>query len=137
MMREPDQNAAASENGDVGPDSSKLIYSVGVCFVAAVGGFLFGYDLNMIGSVNLYLGDYFGIPKDSLTFGLLSASAVMGCIPGPLLGIWLCDAMGRKRTIMVASALLGVSALFTALAWDIWSFNILWLTAIDTKWYNP
>lgn len=127
MTRQPiektDMSNPARDHADADSGGGRLVYSAGVCFVASVGGFLFGYDLNMIGSVNLYLGDHFGISRDSFAFGLVSASAVIGCIPGPLLGIWMCDALGRKRTMIFASLLLAVSAIVTALAWNIWSFN--------------
>ena len=35
------------------------IYVCLVSFVAAVGGFLFGYDLNVIAGAQIYLKDYF------------------------------------------------------------------------------
>ncbi len=81
-------------------------------FVAAIGGFLFGFDLGMIGAANVFLRDQFQL-NDS-AFGFATASAVLGCIFGPFLGSWLCDAVGRKRTMICAAILLAVSAIFTA-----------------------
>ena len=83
-----------------------------VAFVAAIGGFLFGFDLGMIGAANVYLRDQFQL--SDAAFGFATASAVLGCIFGPFLGSWLCDAVGRKRTMIFASILLAVSAIFTA-----------------------
>lgn len=82
-----------------------------VAFVAAIGGFLFGFDLGMIGAANIYLRDQFQL--NDAQFGFATASAVLGCILGPFLGAWLCDAIGRKRTMIVAAFLLAVSAVFT------------------------
>jgi sugar porter (SP) family MFS transporter len=83
-----------------------------VAFVAAIGGFLFGFDLGMIGAANVYLKDQFHLNDAQL--GLATTSAVLGCMFGPFLGAWLCDAIGRKTTMLVASFLLAVSAVVTA-----------------------
>ena len=83
-----------------------------IAFVAAIGGFLFGFDLGMIGAANIYLRDQFHLNDAQL--GFATASAVLGCIFGPFLGAWLCDAIGRKRTMIIAAFLLAVSAVLTA-----------------------
>ncbi|MBN2311706.1 MAG: MFS transporter, partial [Candidatus Hydrogenedentes bacterium] len=88
------------------------LYAFGVAFVASVGGFLFGYDLAIVCGANLYLKEVFGLSPAA--FGFATGSAALGCIIGPFLGGWMCDALGRSRTMMVACALLGISALFTA-----------------------
>jgi len=97
-------------------------YAFGVAFVASVGGFLFGYDLSVIGGANLYLREVFDLSPAGL--GFATGSAALGCIAGPFFGGWLCDALGRSRTMMVACALLGVSALLTAVPRDIVTFNV-------------
>jgi SP family arabinose:H+ symporter-like MFS transporter len=98
-------------------------YAFGVAFVASVGGFLFGYDLSVMGGANLYLRDQFHLSPAAL--GFATASATLGCIVGPFLGGWLCDVLGRTRTMMVACALLGIGAIFTG-----WPDHALalWLT---------
>ena len=88
------------------------IYVFHVAFVAAIGGFLFGFDLGMIGAANVYLRDQFQLNDAQL--GLATGSAVLGCMFGPFLGAWLCDAIGRKTTMIVAAFLLAVSAIVTA-----------------------
>ena len=99
-------------------------------FVAAIGGFLFGYDLGLIGAANVYLEEQFKLSAAAL--GFATASAVLGCILGPVFGAWVCDAIGRKKTMIVASLLLAVSAVFTAVpdllsdgttSGIMWSFN--------------
>ena len=94
-------------------------YVVLVCFVAAIGGFLFGFDLVIIAGAQLSVTEYFGISEGSLTHGMVLGSASIGCIFGPFLGMFLCDAIGRRRTLFVAAVLFGVSAIGTALAWDL------------------
>jgi SP family arabinose:H+ symporter-like MFS transporter len=83
-----------------------------LALVASIGGFLFGFDLGMIGAANVYLRDQFHLTDAQ--FGFATASAVLGCILGPALGAWLCDAISRKRTMYVAALLLAGSAIFTA-----------------------
>jgi MFS family permease len=93
-------------------------YVVLVFFVAPVGGFLFGFDLAIIAGAQLSVTQYFGISEGSLTHGMVLGSASIGCIFGPFLGMFLRDAIGRRRTLFVAALLFGVSAIGTALAWD-------------------
>jgi sugar porter (SP) family MFS transporter len=84
----------------------------GLAFVASIGGFLFGFDLGLIGAANIYLRDQFHL--SDAEFGFATASAVLGCVVGPTFGFWLCDAISRKRTMLIASILLAVGAIFTA-----------------------
>ena len=90
----------------------KKLSASGLTFVASIGGFLFGFDLGMIGAANIYLRDQFHL--SDAEFGFATASAVLGCVVGPTFGFWLCDAIGRKRTMLIASVLLGVGAILTA-----------------------
>ena len=110
--------------------SDRRLQPLWTAFVAAIGGFLFGYDLGLIGAANVYLEEQFALSAAEL--GFATASAVLGCILGPFLGAWLCDAIGRKKTMIVASLLLAVSAVFTAVPdcmadgtrdGVLWSFN--------------
>jgi SP family arabinose:H+ symporter-like MFS transporter len=97
-------------------------YVVAIAVISAFGGFLFGYDLGLIGAANSYLRDQFHLSPAAL--GFASASAALGCLIGPFLGGWLCDRVGRERTMMVAAALLGVGAALTAFAPTITWFNV-------------
>jgi sugar porter (SP) family MFS transporter len=96
-------------------------YVILIASIATFGGFLFGYDLSLIGAANSYLKDQFHLNDAAL--GFTTASAALGCVFGPFLGSWLCDKIGRERTLMVAGALLAVGALMTAFAPNIILFN--------------
>lgn len=93
-----------------------------LAFVASLGGFLFGYDLAIVSGANLYLREVFGLSP--VEFGFATGSAALGCLLGPFLGMWMCDAIGRNRTMAVACVLLAFSAVFTALPEDIFTFNV-------------
>ncbi len=96
------------------PASAPRVYNASViAFVAAIGGFLFGFDLGMIGAANIYLRDQFHLNESQ--FGLATSSAVLGCILGPFVGAWLCDAWGRKKTMIIAALLLIISAVLTSM----------------------
>lgn len=104
------------------PNQSKSNFVALVCFVAAVGGFLFGYDLGIISGAQLQLKSYFSLSEDA--YGQAVSSAILGCIAGPFLGAFLCDRIGRKRTLILAAILFGISAIGTAIPKDITTFNI-------------
>lgn len=96
-------------------------YVFSIAFVASVGGFLFGYDLAIMGGANEYLKQQFQLSEAG--FGFTTASAALGCSAGPFLGAWLCDRIGRRRTLLGASFLLAIGAVLTALPRDIYTFN--------------
>ena len=100
----------------------RSLYIFAIAFTAAIGGFLFGYDLSLIGAANMYLKEQFNLTEEMLGFS--TASAALGCVFGPFLGAWLCDRIGRERTMIVAALLLALGAIITALAPGIFLFNL-------------
>lgn len=101
---------------------NRSAYTFYIAFAASVGGFLFGYDLAVMGVANLYLKTQFELSP--FWFGFSTASATLGCAAGPFLGAWLCDRFGRKKTLLAASLLLALGALLTAIPRDIITFNV-------------
>lgn len=97
-------------------------YAFLIAFVSAVGGFLFGYDLAIIGGANVYLKEQFGL--SDFMFGFSTASAGLGCILGPFFGAWFCDRLGRRTTLIAACLLLAIGAIFTAVPKDMITFNV-------------
>jgi sugar porter (SP) family MFS transporter len=87
-----------------------------IATVAAVGGFLFGYDLSIISGVMLFLKPEFGLTPDQV--GLAIGSALLGCMAGPLLGGTLSDRLGRKSTLIFAGLLFAAGAIGSALPAD-------------------
>ena len=83
---------------------------------------MFGYDLAIMAGANIYLREQFQL--SNVGFGFTQVSAVLGCIAGPIAGGWLCDYAGRKKTLILSSVFLMVSAIFTAVAPDIMTLNI-------------
>ena len=83
-------------------DQTNRVYVFLIAFVAALGGFLFGYDLVIMAGAELFLKEQFNL--SGFWFGFSIASASLGCIAGPFLSGWLCDKIGRRNTLNVARA---------------------------------
>lgn len=94
-----------------------------ICLVAAMGGFLFGYDWVVVGGAKPFYEPYFGLTTPNMK-GWGTSSALIGCIFGALLCFSLSDKYGRKRLLILSGALFTVSAIGTALATDFTWFNI-------------
>ncbi|MHB9037269.1 MAG: sugar porter family MFS transporter [Armatimonadota bacterium] len=95
-----------------------------IAFVAAIGGFLFGYDLVIISGAQIFIRDYFHLANNPRAYGFAVSCAMIGCMLGPICGAYLCDKLGRKAVLMIASLLFVVGAVGTALPRDIITFDI-------------
>ncbi|KAI8141036.1 general substrate transporter [Fennellomyces sp. T-0311] len=78
-----------------------------VCMFAAIGGFCFGYDTGVLGSI-LTMEDFIYTMKqrDYLTpleSGTLTGLLLAGCFVGALVAGQTCEIISRKRTIILAS----------------------------------
>ena len=92
-----------------------------ITLVAAVGGFLFGYDLSLISGAIIFLKAEWSLSP--FWMGAVAGSAILGCPFGPLVGAWLADTLGRNKTLILASVLFIVSAAGCALAHGVWGFS--------------
>lgn len=94
-----------------------------ICLVAAMGGFLFGYDWVVVGGAKPFYEPFFYLTT-SAQKGWGTSSALIGCIFGAILCVILSDKLGRRRLLILSGALFTVSAMGTALATDFTWFNI-------------
>ncbi|HPU06335.1 MAG TPA: sugar porter family MFS transporter [Thermogutta sp.] len=99
-----------------------------VCLVAAMGGFLFGYDWVVIGGAKPFYEPYFAIPPKTFWQGWAQSSALVGCLMGAAISGALSDRLGRRRLLITAGFLFTLSAIWTAIAWDYTSFNLARIT---------
>jgi SP family arabinose:H+ symporter-like MFS transporter len=81
--------------------------------VAAIGGFLFGYDTAVINGANSYLTAYMNLTPTQQ--GIAAASAILGCIPGAMFAGFFSDRFGRKKLLFVCALLYAVSGLLSAI----------------------
>lgn len=96
---------------------------IGVTVAAAVGGFLFGFDSSVVNGAVDSIKDSFGL--GDLFTGFAVAIALLGCALGAWFAGQLADIWGRKRVMLLGSALFIVSAIGTAYTQTVWDL-LLW-----------
>jgi SP family sugar:H+ symporter-like MFS transporter len=100
---------AAESSGVYAPASSTdFAYLLSIVSVAALGGFLFGFDSGVINGTVTALSAAFG--SSTIGTGFSVASMLLGCAAGALLIGPLADAFGRKPSLLLAAVLFSVSA---------------------------
>jgi SP family arabinose:H+ symporter-like MFS transporter len=88
---------------------SSTIYLYLVCLVAALGGFLFGFDTAVIsGTVSLVKHDF---ALNAVSEGWFVSCALLGCIVGVAFSGKLSDKYGRKIVLILSAVLFLASAL--------------------------
>jgi SP family arabinose:H+ symporter-like MFS transporter len=97
-----------------------LVYLIAM--IAAVGGFLFGYDMAIISGAMIFLKAQFALTPGQL--GFATGSALLGCMVGPIVGGKLSDQFGRKRTLILSGLLFAMGAIGTSLPRNIIEFNL-------------
>lgn len=95
------------------PSTGPLRYVTFAVGVAAIGGFLFGYDTAVVNGANTYLKAHFHL--NAAQEGLAGASAILGCIPGAMFSGVLSDRFGRRRMLFICALLFAVSGLLSGL----------------------
>jgi sugar porter (SP) family MFS transporter len=85
-----------------------------IAALAAIGGFLFGYDTGIISVANVYAAKslHFGTLGESWTVGAL----LLGAIGGAALAGWTADAFSRKWTKFAGGCIYALAALGSAFA---------------------
>lgn len=81
--------------------------------LATIGGFLFGYDTAVIGSVL----DFIPYSLNGFALGYLVASTSLGAAVGALLSGFCTDRFGRKSMLVVDAGIYAVGALLSAFTW--------------------
>jgi len=95
-----------------------------ICFVAAMGGLLFGYDWVVIGGAKMFYEPFFDIGGNVKLQGWAMSSALLGCLAGAVVSGALADRFGRKPLLILAAALFTISAIGTGLAENFMMFNV-------------
>ena len=91
-------------------------YLIFLSVVAALGGFLFGYDTAVISGTIAQVTQLFQL--DALQQGWYVGCALVGSIVGVLFAGILSDMLGRKLTMVISAVLFSTSALGCALSAD-------------------
>jgi MFS transporter, SP family, xylose:H+ symportor len=89
--------------------------------VAALGGLLFGYDWVVIGGAKAFYENYFQLTSDK-AIGWANSCALVGCLVGSVLSGALGERFGRKKLLIAAAVLFGVSSILTGWAFSFGAF---------------
>ena len=87
---------------------SSVLYVIFISSVAAIGGFLFGFDSGVINGTVTALNDTFG--GSDTTTGFNVASVLLGCAGGALLAGPLADKFGRRPIMITTAVIFALSA---------------------------
>ncbi|MFM7292150.1 MAG: sugar porter family MFS transporter, partial [Planctomycetia bacterium] len=90
--------------------------------VSALAGFLFGFDTVVISGAEKTIQDLWQLSP--ALHGVAMASALYGTVIGAMGGGWPTDRWGRRPTLFWIGILYFVSAVWSGLATDVWSFII-------------
>jgi sugar porter (SP) family MFS transporter len=103
--------------------SYRNAYIIGISFVSALGGYLFGFDFAVISGALPFLRNQFQL--SSWWEGFLTGSLALGCIIGCLLAGNLADRYGRRPGLMTAALIFTFSSLGMAFAPSLTVFVIM------------
>ena len=89
---------------------------------AALAGFLFGFDTVVISGAEKKIQSVWEL--GDFQHGLAMSMALWGTVIGSLIGSWPTDRFGRTKTLLSIGALYFVSAVWSGLATDVYSFML-------------
>jgi sugar porter (SP) family MFS transporter len=84
-------------------------YVIGISFISALGGYLFGFDFAVIAGALPFLRTAFHL--SSWWEGFLTGSLALGCIVGCLIAGEIADRYGRRPGLMISAAIFAASSL--------------------------
>ena len=99
----PSSNSSAHTLG-----TGSLFYVIFISAVAAIGGFLFGFDSGVINGTVSALGNAFN--SSSVATGFNVASVLLGCAVGALAAGPLADKFGRRAIMIITAIIFAISA---------------------------
>ena len=85
-----------------------------ISFIAAFGGFLFGYDVIVVSGVIPQVVSQFELT--SFQLGFLVSCVLWGCAIGSVISGFILDSFGRKRVLVTSAFTILVSAIWSGLA---------------------
>lgn len=89
---------------------------------AALAGFLFGFDTVVISGAEKSIQSLWNLSP--WMHGMVMGSALYGTVFGAIAGAWPTDRWGRRKTLLWIGVFYFVSAVWSAMANDAWSFSI-------------
>ncbi len=95
------------------PEHGSWLFLAWVCFVASLGGLLFGFDTAVISGTFEFVERQFSLSK--VEVGWFGSAALMGCILGAAFAGALGDRFGRRPMLILAGIFYFISALYSTI----------------------
>ncbi|MCD6045523.1 MAG: galP 1 [Gammaproteobacteria bacterium] len=89
-----------------------------VASIAALGGFLFGYDTGVISGALIFIQNNFGL--DTSQSEWVVSSVVLGALLGALCSGALADHFGRRMMLLLSAFFFILGTVAAVLAWQVW-----------------
>ncbi|GAA4778348.1 sugar porter family MFS transporter [Actinomycetospora chlora] len=124
MTSEPG-STPGSTPGQPGSREKTTAQAILISIVAAVGGFLFGFDSSVINGAVKAINSQFGLENSPLLSGFAVAVALLGSAVGAWFAGPAADRYGRVRVMLIAAVAFAVSSVLSGLAFAVWDL-ILW-----------
>lgn len=102
-------------------------YILGISFISALGGYLFGFDFAVISGALPFLRTAFELSP--WWEGFLTGSLALGCIAGCLIAGRVADRYGRKPGLVAAAGIFAISSVGMAISPHLTEFVIMRFTA--------
>jgi len=103
--------------------SFKTTYIIGISFISALGGYLFGFDFAVIAAALPFLREIFDLSP--WWEGFLTGTLALGCIAGTLLAGKIADSYGRRPGLLLAAAIFAGSSIGMAFSNSLNSFLVM------------
>ena len=113
---------ASTEFDAQGAVAQSSAYVILLATIAAISGFLFGFDTAVINGVLFFLRKQFAL--SNLETEVAASSLLLGCLIGAAGASLVSDRYGRKKSLLFAALLFSVSALGSALASTVNIFSV-------------
>lgn len=102
------------------PTAHNMRYVYTISLIAALGGYLFGFDFAVISGALPFLKSTFGLT--AYQEGFTTGSLALGCIAGCLAAGLVCERLGNRFSLMIASIVFASSSVLMALSTSIHYF---------------
>jgi len=104
-------------------DQGSSLYLYGAVLVACTGGFIFGFASFVISGVIIFLSKEFSLAPNQVGFAI--GSMMVGSLFGSLIAAKISDQLGRKKSMVIAALLWGVSSAVIAFSQNITEIYLL------------